>query len=151
MFPETLINSQAKTKDHQFDGRCKTGCEYCSDDAFYVDDLLHRWLESTLSFVGDPTEEVLGDNEIELFVDKVMEISPEVDDRTRIHVNGIQVFVKCVFTTTFSGPDSDTEVKQFYHYWIIYLSICIVLAKGFWNKIILPTNFINLDETLKAD
>ena len=61
---------------------CRVGCEYCTDDAFNIDDLF--WRDKDIAST-DPREAFLDGNHAELYVEKVMDIT---EDRKYLHKKG---------------------------------------------------------------
>ena len=57
-----------------FGVRCRGGCEYCSDDAFNVDDLLRTGSNCST----DPREALLYGTQAELYVERVEAVRPKV-------------------------------------------------------------------------
>ena len=78
MLPKTTINRSWKVDVS--DNRCSIDCEYCTDDAFDIDDLLLNSEESLRSFITDPREAVLEGNCTELYVENVIERNPNKCD-----------------------------------------------------------------------
>ena len=78
MLPKTTINRSWKVDVS--DNRCSIDCEYCTDDAFYIDDLLLNSEESLRSFRTDPREAVVEGNHTELYVENVFERNPNKCD-----------------------------------------------------------------------
>ena len=64
-------------------------CEYCTDDAFYIDDLLQNPSQSMSNFTTDPREAVLEGSHAELYVEKVIEINSSEMDRTLLRNKGM--------------------------------------------------------------
>ena len=88
MLPKTSVNYTRKFNDYDIDVRCRGGCEYCTDDAFYIDDLLQNPSESMRSFTTDPRVAVLGGNHAELYVENVIEINSHKSDRNSLRKKG---------------------------------------------------------------
>ena len=68
-----------------YDIECRGRCEYCTDDAFYVDDLLR---DPTDGSTIDPREAVLDGNLAELYVEKVIDIKLHKQNRKSLHKKG---------------------------------------------------------------
>ena len=86
MLPKT--SKPRSWKFNESDIRCSVDCEYCTDDAFYIDDLLLNSDESLRSFKTDPREAILHGNHTDLYVEKVTEINSYKTDRISLRKKG---------------------------------------------------------------